>query len=63
MPVSVRTGRTAGKARTGRTGLVAATAVVESVTTTDGSHSLTLNFNSDWAGDSDAIVEAEFCGT
>jgi D-alanyl-D-alanine carboxypeptidase len=34
----------------------------ESVTTTDGSHSLTFNFNSDWAGDSDAIVEAEFCG-
>ncbi|UUU22125.1 serine hydrolase domain-containing protein [Streptomyces sp. DSM 40750] len=34
----------------------------EAVTTSDGSHSLALNFNSDWTGDSDAIVEAEFCG-
>lgn len=34
----------------------------EAVTTSDGSHSLAFNFNSDWSGDSDAIVEAEFCG-
>ncbi|MDX2827698.1 class A beta-lactamase-related serine hydrolase [Streptomyces ipomoeae] len=34
----------------------------ESVTTTDGTHSLTFNFNSDWTGDRTAIVEAEFCG-
>ncbi|MGW0843595.1 serine hydrolase domain-containing protein [Streptomyces sp. NPDC002787] len=33
----------------------------EAVTTSDGSHSLAFNFNSDWTGDSDAIVEAEFC--
>ncbi|MBG0855239.1 beta-lactamase family protein [Streptomyces spinoverrucosus] len=34
----------------------------EAVTTPDGRHSLALNFNGDWAGDSDAVVEAEFCG-
>jgi D-alanyl-D-alanine carboxypeptidase len=33
----------------------------DSVTTTDGAHSLTLNFNSDWVEGSQAIVEAEFC--
>ncbi|MEE1766060.1 serine hydrolase domain-containing protein [Streptomyces sp. SP18BB07] len=33
----------------------------EAVTTTDGSHSLAFNFNSDWTGDSEAIMEAEFC--
>ncbi|MFI7013306.1 serine hydrolase domain-containing protein [Streptomyces sp. NPDC050164] len=32
------------------------------LTTADGRHSLALNFNGDWSGDSDAIVEAEFCG-
>lgn len=37
--------------------------LTESVTTTDGSHSLTFNLNSDWTGNSKAIVEAEFCGT
>ncbi|WP_327356003.1 serine hydrolase domain-containing protein [Streptomyces sp. NBC_01304] len=31
------------------------------LTTTDGSHSLALNFNGDWSGDSDAVAEAEFC--
>ncbi|MFJ6831870.1 serine hydrolase domain-containing protein [Streptomyces sp. NPDC091209] len=32
------------------------------VTTADGRHSLAFNFNGDWAGDSEAVVEAEFCG-
>ncbi|WP_201452520.1 serine hydrolase domain-containing protein [Streptomyces sp. HM190] len=34
----------------------------EAVTTADGRHSLTFNLNSDWTGNSQAIVEAEFCG-
>ncbi|WP_039932595.1 serine hydrolase domain-containing protein [Streptomyces viridochromogenes] len=34
----------------------------KALTTADGRHSLALNFNGDWTGDSDAIVEAEFCG-
>ncbi|MEU8706632.1 serine hydrolase domain-containing protein [Streptomyces sp. NPDC048565] len=33
------------------------------LTTADGSHSLALNFNGDWSGDSDAVAEAEFCPT
>ncbi len=32
------------------------------VTTEDGSHSLALNMNGDWAGDADPVAEAEFCG-
>jgi D-alanyl-D-alanine carboxypeptidase len=32
------------------------------VTTADGRHSLAFNFNGDWSGDTDAVVEAEFCG-
>ncbi|MEV5983670.1 serine hydrolase domain-containing protein [Streptomyces sp. NPDC052051] len=32
------------------------------VTTADGSHSLAFNFNSDWTGNSGAVVEAEYCG-
>lgn len=32
------------------------------VTTADGRHALALNFNGDWSGDSDAVLEAEFCG-
>ncbi|MET7732458.1 serine hydrolase domain-containing protein [Streptomyces sp. NPDC005402] len=32
------------------------------VTTADGKHSVSFNFNGDWSGDSDAVVEAEFCG-
>ncbi|MEV0978152.1 serine hydrolase domain-containing protein [Streptomyces sp. NPDC049915] len=32
------------------------------VTTADGRHSLALNLNGDWTGDTDAVVEAEFCG-
>ncbi|MEU1477297.1 serine hydrolase domain-containing protein [Streptomyces sp. NPDC005760] len=31
------------------------------VTTADGRHSLAFNFNGDWSGDTDAVVEAEFC--
>ncbi|MDT0569903.1 serine hydrolase domain-containing protein [Streptomyces sp. DSM 3412] len=34
----------------------------ETATTTDGRHTLTYNFNSDWTGDSLSIMEAEFCG-
>ncbi|MFF1295550.1 MULTISPECIES: serine hydrolase domain-containing protein [unclassified Streptomyces] len=34
----------------------------EAVTTADGRHSLALNFNGDWSGDTDAVIEAEFCG-
>ncbi|MFJ5773389.1 serine hydrolase domain-containing protein [Streptomyces sp. NPDC093094] len=33
----------------------------EAVTTADGRHSLAFNFNSDWAGDSQAVIEAEYC--
>ncbi|MER6994970.1 serine hydrolase domain-containing protein [Streptomyces sp. NPDC000410] len=33
----------------------------EAVTTRDARHSLALNFNADWAGDSATVVEAEFC--
>ncbi|MEV0179375.1 serine hydrolase domain-containing protein [Streptomyces sp. NPDC050625] len=32
------------------------------VTTADGRHALSFNFNGDWTGDSDAVVEGEFCG-
>ncbi|WP_232027498.1 serine hydrolase domain-containing protein [Streptomyces lincolnensis] len=35
----------------------------EAVTTADGRHSLAFNFNGDWSGDADAVIEAEFCGT
>ncbi|GAA1365973.1 serine hydrolase domain-containing protein [Streptomyces beijiangensis] len=31
------------------------------LTTADGRHSLALNFNGDWSGDSEAVAEAEFC--
>ncbi|KND45468.1 MULTISPECIES: serine hydrolase domain-containing protein [Streptomyces] len=33
----------------------------EAATTSDGRHTLAYNFNSDWAGDSLPIMEAEFC--
>ncbi|WP_326730311.1 serine hydrolase domain-containing protein [Streptomyces phaeochromogenes] len=33
----------------------------EAVTTADGRHSLAFNFNGDWSGDSEAVIEAEFC--
>ncbi|MFD7686268.1 serine hydrolase domain-containing protein [Streptomyces sp. NPDC059781] len=36
--------------------------VSEAVTTKDGRHSLAFNFNGDWAGDTEAVIEAEFCG-
>lgn len=32
------------------------------VTTADGRHSVAFNFNGDWSGDTDAVVQAEFCG-
>ncbi|MFG2356146.1 serine hydrolase domain-containing protein [Streptomyces sp. NPDC048521] len=35
--------------------------VSSAVTTADGRHSLAANFNGDWAGDMDAVLEAEFC--
>ncbi|MFC9791581.1 serine hydrolase domain-containing protein [Streptomyces sp. NPDC127584] len=34
----------------------------EAHTTRDGGHSLAMNFNADWTGDSTAVLEAEFCG-
>ncbi|MFE1439001.1 serine hydrolase domain-containing protein [Streptomyces sp. NPDC058739] len=34
----------------------------EAVTTADGRHSLAFNLNGDWSGDTDAVIEAEFCG-
>ncbi|MEU9864982.1 serine hydrolase domain-containing protein [Streptomyces sp. NPDC047971] len=33
----------------------------EAVATRNGEHSLAMNFNADWTGDSGAVVEAEFC--
>ncbi|MCF1597962.1 serine hydrolase domain-containing protein [Streptomyces muensis] len=36
--------------------------VSEAVTTPDGRHSLAFNFNGNWSGDTDAVIEAEFCG-
>ncbi|MGW0971770.1 serine hydrolase domain-containing protein [Streptomyces sp. NPDC002516] len=33
------------------------------VTTADGRRSLAFNFNGDWTGNAEAVVEAEFCGT
>ncbi|MEW1695084.1 serine hydrolase domain-containing protein [Streptomyces sp. NPDC093249] len=35
----------------------------EAVVTKDGRHSLAMNLNADWTGDSQAVLEAEFCGT
>ncbi|MGW5177480.1 serine hydrolase domain-containing protein [Streptomyces sp. NPDC004082] len=35
----------------------------EAVTTADGRHSLAFNFNGDWSGDGDAVIEAEYCGS
>ncbi|GHG93313.1 serine hydrolase domain-containing protein [Streptomyces lanatus] len=34
----------------------------DAVTTADGRHALAFNFNGDWSGDADAVIEAEFCG-
>ncbi|MFJ8658912.1 serine hydrolase domain-containing protein [Streptomyces sp. NPDC093795] len=34
----------------------------EAAVTKDGRHSLALNLNADWTGDSSSVVEAEFCG-
>ncbi|MER5501126.1 serine hydrolase domain-containing protein [Streptomyces sp. NPDC002561] len=35
----------------------------EAQVTRDGKHSLAANFNADWAGDTQKLIEAEFCGT
>ncbi|MFP3992600.1 serine hydrolase domain-containing protein [Streptomyces sp. E11-3] len=32
------------------------------VTTADGGHALAFNLNGDWSGDSEAVIEAEYCG-
>ncbi|MEV7370209.1 serine hydrolase domain-containing protein [Streptomyces sp. NPDC090301] len=34
----------------------------EAQATRDGGHSLAMNFNADWTGDSSSVLEAEFCG-
>ncbi|MFI5687088.1 serine hydrolase domain-containing protein [Streptomyces sp. NPDC051636] len=31
-------------------------------TTADGRHALAFNFNADWTGDSEAVIEGEYCG-
>ncbi|MFF4830513.1 serine hydrolase domain-containing protein [Streptomyces sp. NPDC001315] len=36
--------------------------VSSAVTTADGRHSLAVNFNGDWSGEGEAVIEAEFCG-
>ncbi|MFD7568284.1 serine hydrolase domain-containing protein [Streptomyces tendae] len=33
----------------------------EAVATRDGRHALAFNFNGDWSGDAEAVIEAEFC--
>lgn len=33
----------------------------DAVTTEDGRHALAFNFNADWTGDNDAVLDAEFC--
>ncbi|RII17687.1 D-alanyl-D-alanine carboxypeptidase precursor [Streptomyces sp. YIM 130001] len=33
----------------------------QAVATADGKHALAFNFNGDWAGDSQAVIEAEYC--
>ncbi|MBO2451141.1 beta-lactamase family protein [Actinomadura barringtoniae] len=35
--------------------------VTQAVTTADGGHSFSFNFNGDWAGDSQAVTNAEYC--
>ncbi|MFJ2899104.1 serine hydrolase domain-containing protein [Streptomyces sp. NPDC087218] len=35
----------------------------EAQSTRDGEHSLAANFNADWTGDTQKLIEAEFCGT
>lgn len=34
----------------------------DAVTSENGRHSLAVNFNGDWSGSTDAVIEAEFCG-
>lgn len=35
----------------------------DAATTADGRHSVALNLNGDWAGDTTTVLEAEFCGS
>ncbi|MFB7553009.1 serine hydrolase domain-containing protein [Streptomyces sp. NPDC056154] len=35
----------------------------EAQVTRDGEHSLAANFNADWTGDTQKLIESEFCGT
>ncbi|MFE9044079.1 serine hydrolase domain-containing protein [Streptomyces sp. NPDC012421] len=35
----------------------------EAYTTRDGRHTLAANINADWTGDTQAVIDAEFCGT
>ncbi|MEU3604159.1 serine hydrolase domain-containing protein [Streptomyces sp. NPDC035033] len=35
----------------------------EAYATRDGRHTLAANINADWTGDTQAVIEAEFCGT
>ncbi|MFC8511357.1 serine hydrolase domain-containing protein [Streptomyces sp. NPDC057411] len=35
----------------------------QAIVTRDGEHSLAGNLNADWTGDSQSLIEAEFCGT
>ncbi|MGA5413880.1 serine hydrolase domain-containing protein [Streptomyces pseudogriseolus] len=34
----------------------------DAVTTRDGRHSLALNFNGDWTGNTESVIDAEYCG-
>ncbi len=34
----------------------------EATITANGRHALAFNFNGDWSGDSEAVLEAEYCG-
>ncbi|MEU6121310.1 serine hydrolase domain-containing protein [Streptomyces sp. NPDC047123] len=36
--------------------------VAVAASTRDGGHTLAFNFNGDWAGDFEAVIDAEFCG-
>ncbi|MFI0988068.1 serine hydrolase domain-containing protein [Streptomyces exfoliatus] len=37
--------------------------ISEAYTTRDGRHTLAANFNADWTGDTQSVIDAEFCGT
>jgi D-alanyl-D-alanine carboxypeptidase len=52
---------TCGKELWGHNGGIQGSAS-ETLVTTDGDHALSINYNGDWGGSYDRIVEAEFCG-